>query len=301
MDNQRFLKKKVIKETGYLLQLAPLPLKQTRITFVSSAALRIHLKGANECNYSAALSAFKCLCVLFGFFFFSKRYAKYLQAVLICFHRQGRKLQNKFLFINFMECGSYLKHIFCVSEGRHHGSCCLAWKAVCLGFSLHISTTQSIYVYRNTVSFPSCKRKTAALAGSARVQLNYLSICEKTFSITWHVPFLNSAPLARTQGRYYGSPCPKRNIIGDPVLRRSILDPTGSTLNFHFNLSFIIQSDEHCQRRSGSSAGLTSLSPLKLHPRLRTRPIVCVWSVCVYTLFWEGNWFTPSSHWNKTP
>lgn len=103
-----------------MLQLAPLPLKQTRITFVSSAALRVHLKGANECNYSASLSAFKCLCVLFVFFFFfSKRYAKYLQAVLICFRRQGRKLQIDFLFINFMECGSCLKHIFCAREGRH--------------------------------------------------------------------------------------------------------------------------------------------------------------------------------------
>lgn len=50
--------------------------------------------------------------------------------------------------------------------------------------------------------------------------------------------------LARTQGRHYGSPCAKSNIIGDPVLRRSILDPTGSTLNFRFNLSFIIQSNE---------------------------------------------------------
>lgn len=220
-----------------MLQLAPLPLKQTRITFVSSAALRVHLKGANECNYSAALSAFKCLCVLFVFCcFFSKRYAKYLQAVLICFRRQGRKLQIDFLFINIMECGSCLKHIFCAREGRHHGSCCLAWKAVCFGFSLHISSTHSIYVYGNTVCFPSCKRKKAALAGSARVQLNYSSICEKTFSITWHVPFLNSAPLARPQGRYYGSPCAKSNIIGDPVLRRSILDPTGSTLNFRFNL-----------------------------------------------------------------
>lgn len=145
-----------------------------------------------------------------------------------------------------------------------------------MGFSLHISTTQSIYVYGNTVCFPSCRRKKAALAASARVRLNYSSICEKTFSITWHVPFLNSAPLARTQGRYYGSPCAKSNIIGDPVLRRSILDPTGSTLNFRFNLYFIIQSNEHCQRRSGSSAGLTGLSPLKLHPHLRTRPIVCV-------------------------
>lgn len=81
MDNKTKGGKKVIKEAGDLLQLAPLPLQPTSITFESSAALRVHLKGANECNYSAALSAFKCLLGddgREGGFSSSERYAKYL-------------------------------------------------------------------------------------------------------------------------------------------------------------------------------------------------------------------------------
>lgn len=90
-----------------------------------------------------------------------------------------------------------------------------------------------------------------------------------------------SALLARTQGRCFGSPCPKSNIRGDPVRRRPSLDPTGSGSSLYL----IVTSDALCRHRSRSSADLTSRSPPKLHP-LSPDPAsrLCLICLCLHSV-----------------
>lgn len=129
-------------------------------------------------------SAIKCFAVFMCSCFFtsssSKRYAKHLRAVLICFRRQGHKLQIDFLFINFMECGSCLKHIFCARQGRQPRILPFSVKGGLPGFfPSHFHFPVNLGLSQYYLSSVLQKKKKAALAGSVRVQLNYSSICEK--------------------------------------------------------------------------------------------------------------------------